>query len=212
MDIHKILNVIIRPVRKKRMSKFINILNPKDTDRILDVGGTDFNWKLINYKGDVVLLNLHVLKNVDVPSNFSFVVGDGTTLDYKDNEFDIVFSNSVIEHVGTYGQQRQFASEVRRVGKSVWLQTPAKSFFFEPHYITPFIHSLPKNWQKKLLRNFSIWGLITRPSQQYIDDFVEQTRLLGYDELKELFPDCEILKEKFLFMAKSYIAVRCSTQ
>jgi len=56
-------------------------------------------------------------------------------LNYSDNEFDICFSNSVIELVGSFEDQRKFANEIRRVGRKLWVQTPARSFFFEPHYL-----------------------------------------------------------------------------
>jgi len=101
-----------------------------------------------------------------------------------------------------------FAQETRRVGRQIWVQTPAKSFFVEPHLITPFIHYLPKKIQEKLLRNFSILGLITRPSQEKVKVFLEEVRLLIYDEMAQLFPDCEIYIERFLDFAKAYIAVR----
>jgi len=210
MNIHTIMNVIIKPFRKKRMANFLKSIDPQSTEKILDIGGTVFNWKLIGYKNAVVLLNLSVPKNAneEQPSNFSFVIGDGTALQYGDKEYDICFSNSVIEHVGTSEEQKMFAQEICRVGKRIWLQTPAKSFFLEPHYITPFIHWLPKHYQKKLLRNFSIWGLISRPTQQYIDNFVDQTKLLTFKEVRDLFPDCTIKKEKFLFMTKAYLVVK----
>jgi hypothetical protein len=210
MKINPLLDILILPFRKKRMTNFLKVMSPQMTEKILDVGGSVFNWKLIEYKQDVVLLNLSVPENANQEqlSNFSFVMGDGTALPYGDKEFDICFSNSVIEHVGTLENQKKFAREVCRVGKRVWIQTPAKSFFLEPHYVTPFIHWLPKHYQKKLLRNFSIWGLITRSSQEYIDNFVEQTRLLTFEEVKDIFPDCTIKKERFLLMTKSYLIVK----
>lgn len=207
MNIHTILNILVRPFRKKRMVNFLKLMSPLQKDKILDVGGTAYNWKLINYKERVTLLNL-TNSHINLPSNLSYVVGDGTALKYDDNEFDIVFSNSVIEHVGSLNKQKNFANEVCRVGRKIWIQTPAKEFFLEPHLITPFIHWLPKGLQKKLLRNFTLWGLITRPNQKYIDDFVDQTRLLSFKEVVCLFPNCTILKEKFLFMTKSYVIIK----
>jgi len=59
-----------------------------------------------------------------------------------------------------------------------------------------------------LLRNFSIWGWITRPPQEYVERMVKELRLLTYAEMQDLFPDCEIIRGKFLFMTKSFIAVR----
>jgi hypothetical protein len=190
------------------MALFLKIMQPSEEDSILDLGGTAFNWLLIGYKHKVTLLNLTTPNQLTEANNISFVIGDATDLQYKNGEYDICFSNSVIEHVGSIEKQKMFAYEACRVGKRIWIQTPAKSFFFEPHYITPFIHWLPKDYQKKLLRNFSIWGLITRPSQEYVDEFVDQTRLLTLKEVIDLFPGCTVIKEKFLFMTKAYLIVR----
>lgn len=190
------------------MLKFVENFRPGADQTILDVGGSPYNWDVIGYSGKVVMLNLDPSANTTSRPNRSFVVGDGTALAYDDESFDIVFSNSVIEHVGDHEQQRRFAAEVCRVGRRVFLQTPAKSFWLEPHYVTPFIHYLPRTWQKKLLRNFSLWGLIARPSQDYVDRFVDQTKLLGYGDLKQLFPGCTIQKERFLFATKSYTVTK----
>lgn len=210
MNIHRLYAVVINPFRKRRMARFLRVIDPQPAERILDVGGTLFNWKLIGYEGNVILLNLAASgdKETIVPGNFSFVVGDGTALPYDDEEYDVCFSNSVIEHVGAFEKQKMFAREVCRVGRRIWIQTPARSFFFEPHYMTPFIHWFPKRYQKKLLRNFSLWGLIARPTQQYVDDFVDETRLLTFGEVKALFPDCQIVRERFLFMTKSYLIIK----
>lgn len=86
--------------------------------------------------------------NAPPPSQFSYVQGDGRNLPYTNNEFDIVFSNSVIEHVGTFEDQKRFAEEIRRVAKSYWVQTPNRHFPVETHLIAPFIHFLPRNFQK----------------------------------------------------------------
>jgi len=189
------------------MAFFLKKINPEG--RILDVGGTSFNWRICGYAGgQVVLLNL-VKENMEsMPSNFISVEGDATNLNYPDLSFDVVFSNSVIEHVGTFENQKKFATEAMRVGKKIFIQTPAKEFFFDPHTLTPFIHYLPKKLQRKLLRNFSIWGLIARPSQKYIDEYLSSIRFLSKNEISEIFQGCEILVEKFIFMTKSYIIIR----
>ncbi len=178
------------------------------SDRILDVGGTPYNWNLMAYEDPVTLLNIRIPENVHkYPQNFTFVEGDGTDLPYRDEEFDIVFSNSVIEHVGSMADQKRFANEVRRVGKKIWIQTPAKSFFFEPHYLTPFVHWFPKAWQKRTLR-YSVRGLSEKWSQEEVNRMVDDTRLLTHQEIKLLFPDCHVRREYFLFLTKSYIVTR----
>lgn len=164
---------------------------------------------IIDRKLKVTLLNLCVpVDNDSLPDNFSFVIGDGTGLQYQNNEFDICFSNSVIEHLVSFDKQVMFAQEVCRVAKKIWVQTPARSFFFEPHWLGVFIHYFPVCIQRKLARYFTIRGWILRPDQEYIDKFLSELRLLSYKEMKIIFPDCEIFTERFLGMAKAYIAVR----
>jgi len=192
------------------MRLFLDSFSPRQDESILDIGGTPYNWNLIGWKNKIVLLNITSHSDTACPNNFIFVTGDGTDLQYPDKEFDIVFSNSVIEHVGSSQNQMKFSAEISRVGKRVWLQTPAREFFFEPHYLMPFIHWFSKKTQKKFIRNFSLWGLLSRPSQQLVNDTVDEINLLGYNEIKNLFPDYVIKKEKFLFMTKSYLVIKNS--
>jgi hypothetical protein len=209
MKTSSIYNIVLPPFRKRRMRAFVDRFLPNDETRILDVGGTPMNWLLVNSQSQITLLNLYNPKDMTLlPRNFNCVIGDGTRLGYGDREFDICFSNSVIEHLGSFENQILFAQETRRVACKVWVQTPAKSFFFEPHFLTPFIHYFPRRIQEKLVRNFTLWGLLTRPSQEKVKAFLDELRLLTYDEMVELFPDCEIKVERFFGLVKAYIAFR----
>jgi hypothetical protein len=130
-------------------------------------------------------------------------------LPYEDGAFDLAISNLVIEHVGTWENQQRFAAEIRRVARRLWVQTPARAFLFEPHLITPVVvHWLLCGAQRRLLRNFTLWGLLTRPSHARVEEFLDEVRLLTYAEMRELFPDCEIRRERVLGWTKSYVAVR----
>lgn len=207
MNIHKVLKPFLSYFRSKRMKEFETILEIKNTDKILDVGGGQFNWQFIKANPKVLILNIEKPIDFKNTQQFEFVQGDATNLEYPDKSFDIVYSNSVIEHLFSKENQVKMAKEIMRVGKKFYIQTPAKEFFVEPHLITPFIHWLPLKLQKKLMRNFTIWGLITRPSHEYIDNFLKERRLLTKKSFGELFPNCEIKVERFLLMPKSYIAV-----
>jgi hypothetical protein len=195
------------------MAKFAARFRLGPETRILDVGGSVPNWNLIDCKSQITILNLSVPSDTSsFPSNFSFVKGDATSLNYADDSFDVIFSNSVIEHLHTYENQVRFADEIVRVSRNVWVQTPARWFFVEPHLIMPLVHYLPKRCQRRLLRNFTIWGLVTRPTKKEVDEFLDEVHLLTYREMKLLFPDCHVRKEKFLFLTKSYIAVKISNE
>ena len=85
-------------------------------------------------------------------------------LPYRPGAFDIAFSNSVIEHVGSFEEQTRFAEQLRRVATGVWVQTPARGFPLETHLLMPLIHYLPLRWQTRLVRNLTVWGWLTRPT------------------------------------------------
>ena len=213
MEIHSVYGVFLRPFRRRRMRAFQRSFRPTESTTILDVGGTPFNWELAGIRSQLTLLNLSPSEGFDaLPANYRLVEGSGTQLEFADGAFDVAFSNSLIEHLASWEQQRAFAREVRRVARGLWVQTPARGFPIEPHLMTPFFHYLPLTWQRRLLRNFSVWGLLARPSRKAMDDFLRQTRLLGYQEMRELFPDCEIRRERFLGLTKSYVAVRLAPE
>jgi ubiquinone/menaquinone biosynthesis C-methylase UbiE len=145
-------------------------------------------------------------------AGFTFVSGDGCQLPFRDQSFEIVFSNSVIEHVGAPDQQRRFANEIRRVGKSYWVQTPNRRFPVEQHLLTPFVHWLPRSMQRAWVTKWTVWDWVERPSpdrrEYYIEHFLRDIRLLSDAELAALFPDAEILRERSFGWTKSLIAVK----
>jgi SAM-dependent methyltransferase len=192
--------------RKRRMKQFQDEFNIQSDTRILDIGGTSFNWNLVDRHCRLTILNLTRPKMID--PRYDWLIADGRYLPFKDDAFDIVYSNSVIEHLSNKANQASFAEECMRVGRKYYIQTPNKWFPVEPHLITPVIHWLPKQLQKRLLRNFTLWGLITRPTQQYCDSFVQEVELLDQKRLKALFPGAKIWKERVLGLTKSLVAVK----
>ena len=114
----------------------------------------------------------------------------------------------MIEHVGGLKEQALFAKEILRCGRQVYVQTPNKWFPIEPHLIAPFIHWLPFSVLRKLVRWLSVWGWVTKPDQRQVDEFLKNIRLLDLKEVTELFPGCEIRRERFLGLTKSFIIVR----
>jgi SAM-dependent methyltransferase len=135
---------------------------------------------------------------------FQQIEADATELPFPDNTFDIAFSNSVIEHLGTWENQQAFAREARRVARKLWIQTPARSFPIEAHLLAPYIQYLPKKLQHRLAR-WTPRGLL---NPGVVHGIVDEVRLLTFKEISKLFPDCRILRERLLGVTKSYIAVR----
>lgn len=206
MDIHAFYRPFQLYFRSRRMKAFAGLFRLGRSDRVIDVGGYEFNWTMIDAEPSVLLVNLEEEDSHN--GRFRKVRGDGRRLDFGNNSFDIAYSNSVIEHVGGWDDQLAFAREIRRVAPRYYVQTPNRWFFVEPHLISPFIHFLPPAVVRRLVRYVSIWGLVTRPSQEEIDAVLASIRLLDRRQMRTLFPDAEIVTERFLGMPKSLIAVR----
>ncbi len=135
--------------------------------------------------------------------------GDARRLDIPTSSYDIVFSNSVIEHVGTLEDQQAFASEARRVGRKLWIQTPAITCPIEPHYLGLFIHWFPTSWHVWLARWTGLRGLSGAASLEELQAIAGSTRLISKAEFSSMFPDCEIWTERFLLVfPKSHVAIR----
>jgi hypothetical protein len=211
MNIHPLYARLSPLFRRRRMRTFIATLQPQPHEHILDVGGTLDFWA-----GGLIPAGITLLNRAGVPARVAaaagdrryFFTGDGCALPFPDAAFDIVFSNSVIEHVGSWERQQAFAAEARRVGRRLWIQTPAREFFVEPHLLAPCFHWLPRGWQRRLLRNGTPRGWIERPGPAEVEAFLREVRLLSLAEMQSLFPDCTIVRERFCGMTKSYIATR----
>jgi hypothetical protein len=202
--------------RLKRMTRFAAAFPLPESKRILDVGGTPEIWGLLRVPATtrVVLLNMPRAdeSRESAEAGLEYVHGDGCRLPFADQSFDIVFSNSVIEHVGGVEAQTRFAREVARTGRGYWVQTPNRYFPIETHLLTPFVHLLPRRWRAFIVRRFTVWQWIRRPEAEekrfYIEHFVSDIRLLSAQDMQGLFPDAVILRERFLGVTKSVIAYR----
>ena len=209
MNIHTVYGFFMRGFRPRRaaiIARSFPFLACR-TSRVLDVGGGLFPWEIIQPIASITILNVALPKNIPKNCPWTFIQGDGTCLKFSDGEFDLAFSSSVIEHVGSWETQKKFASEMLRCGKQIYLQTPNKWFFIEPHLLAPLLHWLPVSIARRLIRYCSIWGWVTKPNQEKIDTFLRETRLLSESEVRECFPDCKIHKERFLGMTKSFIVM-----
>src|SRR2546425_717831 len=135
---------------------------------ILDIGGTALIWSYAPFRPRLVIANLYrpvepIDREAVKSGTAHWVVADGRYLPFRSMAFEIAFSNSVIEHLGTKANQELFAAEVQRVGRGYNVQTPNRWFPVEPHLLTPFFHFLPAQLKRALLR-WTVWGLVTRPS------------------------------------------------
>jgi hypothetical protein len=181
--------------------------------RVLDVGGRADYWanvglgriahvELINYSAS----ELERALPAQLPAEmFTVRVGDARDLgEHGDGAYDLVHSNSVIEHVGLWPEMRAMADELRRVGRSGWVQTPAWEFPVEPHFRAPILHWFGQPLRARMLslsveQRFRSMDLHARRRR------IDTINLLSKREMQALFPGCPLHVER-LILAKSYTA------
>jgi SAM-dependent methyltransferase len=200
--------------RRKRLAELLRIYPDIESYSVLDVGGRPFMWNLLKEYYDVVpdrlvLLNTPSETALPESDDYSVKIADGCNLPYSDKSFDLVFSNSVIEHVGQKEEMIQFSKECERVGHNIYIQTPNRWFPVDAHLGVAFIHWLPRPLYKKLsFLSLRYPFTINNPTQKRDFDLeFETTYLLTLKQLERLFPQKRIISEKFLFFIKSFIVV-----
>jgi len=180
---------------------------------ICDLGGSEHFWDKLNIgvsRSKITIYNVSADETQPVgdtgAERCQFVLYDGSRVPVKDGAFDLCICNSVIEHVPPE-QREGFVREIKRIGHRIFVQTPAFEFPFEPHFLLPFLHWLPK-WLGYPFAYVSPWRVLAHPSRATFREYYFGTRLLSKNELSRLFPGFEILSERFCFLVKSYYVVR----
>ncbi len=140
---------------------------------------------------------------------FTSLAGDCRDLSrFADQSFDIVHSNSVIEHVGRWGDMQRIANEVRRLAPRYFVQTPDYWFPLEPHFRVPFFHWLPEPWRIALVRSRNCVAFPRATSFDQAANYIEDSSLLDATGFTSLFPEARIGRERIFGLSKSLIAVR----
>ena len=212
---HHKKNSFVNQFRQKRfelLKNGIEKLIQKDHFKILDIGGDIQYWKNIGWQHPACKIHLLNLYESKVPENethqFSSSVGNGLSLEYKKGEVDLIFSNSVIEHVGSYANQQIFAGEVRRVSDKYIVQTPSIWFPLEPHSLIPLFQFLPHPIRASLIMTFNINYFPKAKTYKAAIKVSHSTLMFTHKRFKQLFPEAEIQVERFLGIPKSYTAIK----
>ncbi|HEX4789779.1 MAG TPA: hypothetical protein VH372_15020 [Actinospica sp.] len=180
------------------------------TMRVIDLGGRADTWLRAPVRpAHVHLVNLEKQPG-DLPewitAEVRDIIGDAPEAAAERYEYDLVFSNSVIEHVGGFAQRAAFARAVHALAPRHWVQTPYRYFPVEPHFLFPGFQFLPLAVRAGLLRR---WPLVhSRPdTRQRALEIALWVELLSRTELRMLFPESKIIKERMAGLPKSLIAV-----
>lgn len=178
--------------------------------RVLDVGGVAESWLGAPCRpAELVLLNLHHYTPESPEPWMTTLVGDacapGATL--RKEKFDLVFSNSVIEHVGGHWRRERFAGYVREAAPHYWVQTPNRYFPIEPHWVFPGAQFLPASAKRRLTMHWPIGNYGGRRDRSQAMQDVMEVELIGPAQMRYYFPDAELIRELGP-IAKSLIACR----
>lgn len=214
-------NSLVSKRRTKRIAPLLEMIEVAalsgDVVNIIDIGGTENYWKIVptdylsKHQVEITIVNLPGTCLPQANETFTFVEADACDLSiFKDKSFDIAHSNSVIEHVGDWGRMVKFATELSRVSRQHFVQTPNFWFPIEPHFMTFAFHWMPKPIRVWMTLKFNLGNW---PRSESIDQAVravESARLLDHRMLQALFKDSSIRKEYFLGLCKSLISVKKS--
>ncbi len=175
--------------RARRHAEFFALARLPDGARVLDLGCGSLGLRALEPQLDITGVDL--LERPDYPG--PFVRADATErLPFADDEFDLAYCSSVIEHVAP-ADRAVFAAELRRVARGWFVQTPAFSFPIEPHALLPFAHWLPPSLRRPY------WRLGAAGEW-------EEIALLRRAELEALFGHA--LAERAGPLVKSWVCVR----
>ena len=175
--------------RKRKLRLFLETFQPTAETTVLDVGADELGFgegegcstlnffeELYPWPEQITALGLQDGSRFrERYPQIEYVQGDACALPFPDGAFDIVFSNAVIEHVGSRERQRKLVSEALRVGRRVFLTTPNRLFPVEVHTRLPLVHWLPDSL------SHPIYGALRKEG-------AKELRLLSPRAFAALFP------------------------
>lgn len=200
-------NSLSNKMRRKRWQAFA-LAFPRLADmHVLDIGGDARAWRTSGLRpAHVTLLNL---TDQDVEESWmSTIVGDACEPLTDVPQVDVVYSNSVIEHVGGHWRRERFANGIRSAGPHYWVQTPYRYFPIEPHFLFPGLQYLPKAAQSAAIVRWPVGNYRNVHERDKALRSAMSLELLSISELGAYFPDATIQKETIMALTKSIIAVK----
>lgn len=202
--------------RQQKLQLFARLMQPTPAMRVLDLGGEtnpggDRTLQFIDtyaWRDKITAVNLSSAHIATIQSHYPEIdarVGDARQLPWPDKYFDVVYSNAVIEHVGDFERQRQMAKEVMRVGKRWFVTTPNRWYPYEFHLRLPLVTWLPGSLYLSAARMVQ-YNHVKR-CYQFGNAKPTGLRLLDGRQMRTLFPQSRIIKQRVTFWPETLIAV-----
>ena len=192
-----------RQQRKEEfMSRFPNLADM----RVLDLGGTAVSWQVSGLRArSVTVVNLD--QSADPGESWMNIVrGDACAGGF--GKYDLVYSNSLMEHLGGHTRRQQFADVVQESAPCWWIQTPYRYFPIEPHWIFPGFQFLPFRVRVMICQHWGTIHVSTIKNRAQAAESVASIELISATEMRAYFPTSEIWFERLAGIPKSLVAVK----
>lgn len=196
--------------RSKRWAELLRRFPALGDMRVLDLGGVPQSWRVAPVRpAQVVTVNLDPKILVADEPGVTAVVGNACDLpdQLRAERFDLVYSNSLLEHVGGHANRLRLAETVSMMSEQHWVQTPYRYFPLEPHWMFPGFQFLPMRARAEVSRRWPLGHIRSTGLGPAIDD-VAWVELLDATSMRRYFPDSEIWTERIAALPKSLVAVR----
>ena len=194
--------------RARRWHHLIDTFPSLAEMRVLDLGGTPEAWRLAPVlPKSVTAVNL--LPQESRVEGVVAVQGDACELPdpVASDHFDLVYSNSLLEHVGGHVRRQRLADNVHSLADRHWVQTPYRYFPIEPHWLFPGMQWLPYEARVQISMHWNR-GNIRTHTREEAQEQVDEIELLGISQMRRYFPASNIWYERFAGLIKSLVAIR----
>ena len=173
--------------------------------RVLDLGGTVVSWRVLGLRPEsVTIVNLAPDVGPYEPW-MDIVQADACAGSF--GKYDLVFSNSLMEHLGGHARRQQFANVVQESASSWWIQTPYRYFPIEPHWIFPCFQFLPFRMRVMICQHWNTLHAPARKDRGEAAEEVASVELISATEMRTYFPTSEIWFERLAGIPKSLVAI-----
>lgn len=192
--------------RGRRWAELMRRFPDLDQMKILDLGGRPQFWRDAPVRpATVTTVNL-----IDLPAPEPWIttlVADACADRWTHGTFDLVISNSLLEHLGGMARRKQFADVVHAASNRWWIQTPYRYFPIEPHWFFPGFQFLPLATRIFITRRWPL-GYRRANTWEQAYEVTQEVELVTITEMRTLFPEGDLWKERMAGLVKSLVAVR----
>lgn len=192
--------------RQRRNEEFRRRFPDLADMQVLDLGGTAISWRVLQMRPrSVTLVNLDPAEEPAEPW-MNAVQADACAGGF--GKYDLVFSNSLLEHVGGHARRQQFAEVVRESAPSWWIQTPYRYFPIEPHWFFPCFQFLPFRARVMVCRHWNTLHQAAIKDAAEAAAMVASVELISATEMRMYFPESKIWSERIAGLPKSLVSIK----